>query len=209
MAGRAARRLGGIMRNVVPILAAAVAAFFVPDVARSADLKIVKVNAPAVNCVFDASCTINVSDSVGNLTYSPLGAGARLQSRTFAAKPGTPAAGKTGYLYRVDLSNGSAFSACTMGLVVNFGPAATLPYLPNNQAEVFVITTGGLGSVGLKSAEQAGDVITFTFEKYLCAGQTSFFFGLASAKGPIAASATLFNFGTPPVVQVDARVPQH
>lgn len=188
---------------------AAVAALFVPAAAQSADLKIVNVNAPKINCVFQATCTVTVADSVGNLTYSPLGSGARLQSRTFAAAAGTPGAGKTAYLYRVDLTNGSAFSDCTIGLVVNFGPVATLPYLPNNQAEVFVITTGGLGSVGLKSAEQAGDVITFTFEKYLCAGQTSFFFGLASAKGPVTSSATLFNVGTPPVVQVAARVPQH
>jgi hypothetical protein len=188
---------------------AAAAALSALDGASASTLKVVNVNAPAINCVFDATCKIVVSDTVGNLTFTPLGAGARLQSRTFAAKAGTPAAGHTGYLYRVDLTNGAGFTECTAGLVVNFGPVATLPYAPNNQAQVFVVTTGGLGSVGIKSAEQDGGVITFTFDKYLCAGQTSFFFGLAAVKAPVAATAVLFGIGEPAFVQVDARVPQH
>lgn len=196
------------MKFIAGILAV-ITALFAPGAAQAAALKVVNVNAPAVNCVFDATCKIIVSDTVGNLTFTPLGNGARLQSRTFAAKPGTPAAGKTGYLYRVDLTNGAGFTECTAGLVVNFGPVASLPYAQPGTSEVFVITTGGLGSVGVKSAQQDGDVITFIFDKYLCAGQTSFFFGLAAAKGPVMASATLFGMGEPAFVQVDARVPQH
>jgi hypothetical protein len=187
----------------------AIAALFTLGAALAANLKVVNVNAPAVNCVFDASCTIVVTDSVGNLTFTPLGNGARLQSRTFTAKPGTPAAGKTGYLYRVDLTSGAGFTECTAGLVVNFGPVASLPYAQPGTSEVFVITTGGLGSVGIKSAEKDGDVITFTFDNYLCAGKTSFFFGLAAATAPMATTATLFGIGNPPFVAVGARVPQH
>lgn len=187
----------------------AIAALFTLSTAHAAALKVVNVNAPAVNCVFDASCTIVVTDTVGNLTFTPLGAGARLQSRTFVAKPGTPAAGKTGYLYRVDLTSGAGFTECSAGLVLNFGPVASLPYAQPGTSEVFVITTGGLGSVGLKSAEKNGDVITFTFDKYLCAGKTSFFFGLAAATAPMATTATLFGIGHPPFVAVNARVPQH
>jgi hypothetical protein len=93
--------------------------------------------------------------------------------------------------------------------VVNFGPVASLPYAQPGTHEVFVITTGGLGSVGLKSAEKDGDVITFTFDNYLCAGKTSFLFGLAAATAPMATSATLFGIGNPPLVAVGARVPQH
>jgi hypothetical protein len=43
----------------------------------------------------------------------------------------------------------------------------------------------------------------------LCAGQTSFFFGLAAKKPPVAATATLFGIGATPFVQAAARVPQH
>ena len=177
--------------------------------AQAAALNIVTVNAPAVNCVFDASCTVEVSDAVGNLTYTPLGGGARLQSRTFAAKAGTPGAGKTAYLYRVDLTSGTGFTECLAGLVINFGPIAKLPYVGNSTSDVFVITQGGLGTIGVKSAEQDGDVITFNFSDYLCAGQTSFFFGLAAVKTPMASEATLFGIGSPPFVQTTAQVPTH
>ncbi len=93
--------------------------------------------------------------------------------------------------------------------MLNFGPVAKLPYAGNSPSDVFVVTQGGLGSVGLKSAEQDGDVITFSFSNYLCAGQTSFFFGLAAAKAPTAGAAMLFGIGSPPFVQTAAQVPTH
>jgi hypothetical protein len=196
------------MKFIIARLAAAAALFALSE-AQATTLKVVNVNAPAINCVFDATCKIVVTDSVGNLTFTPLGNGARLQSRTFAAKAGTPAAGKTGYLYRVDLTNCAGFTECAAGLVVNFGLVASLPYAQPGTSEVFVVTTGGLGSIGIKSAEQDGDVITFLFSDYLCAGKTSFFFGIASTKTPKSSSATLFGMREPAFVQVEARVPQH
>ncbi len=48
------------------------------------------------------------------------------------------------------------------------------------RAAVFVVTSGGLGTVGLKSAVQAGVKIAFTFTAPVCPGATSYFFGLAS-----------------------------
>lgn len=197
------------MKFVYSIFAAAIAVFHVSPAAYAGSLKVVNVNAPAINCVFEATCKVIVNDSIGNLTYTPLGNGARLQSRTFPAHAGTPGVGKTAYLYRVDLTNGAGFTECTAGLVLNFGPVAKLPYLPNNQADVFVITSGGLGTVGIKDAQQTGDVIVFTFTEYLCAGKTSYFFGLAASTAPKLTSATLFGIGNPPLVQVDVRVPQH
>jgi hypothetical protein len=89
------------------------------------------------------------------------------------------------------------------------GPVVKLNYPQGQLAHVFVITQGGIGSVGIKSAEQDGDVITFTFSNYLCAGQSSFFFGLTAPNGPHNSRATLFGIGTPPFVQADARVPIH
>lgn len=74
---------------------------------------------------------------------------------------------------------------------------------------MFVVTQGGLGSVGIQSAEQDGDVITFTFDKYLCPGQTSYFFGLAAQKTPVMSTATMFAIGPMAFIQTEARVPQH
>ena len=92
---------------------------------------------------------------------------------------------------------------------------AKLPYQANQLADVFVVTTGGLGTISLKSAEKFGSVIVFELKKQLClAGgpdikNTTFFFGLAADAVPMAISAQIYSAGTPPLYTVDARVPTH
>ena len=195
------------MKFATALLAAA--ALLAPTIAEAAALTVVKVAAPAVNCVFDASCTVVVNDSVGTLQNSPLGGGAFLQSRTYAGKPGTPGAGTTAYEYRLALNQGAGYTECQVGLVINFGPVKQLTYPANQPGHVFVVTQGGLGSVGIASAQQDGDVITFTFDKPLCAGQTTYFFGLAATAAPQNRAATLFGYGSPPFVQTTVRTPTH
>jgi hypothetical protein len=181
------------------------------------NLKIVEVNAPAVNCVFRANCTIVVTDSIGHIAMPQLDVPntAWLQSRTFTAEAGTPAAGKTGYLYRISLTEASGTGECLYGLVLNFGPVAKLPYAPGTMADVFVITTGGLGTIGIKSATKTGDVIEFELAKPLCLSEspsinnTTFFFGLAAATAPMATQAHLWAPGDPAFYEVAARVPTH
>ena len=172
-------------------------------------LTVVEVNAPAVNCVFNASCTVVVEDSTGSTQFTAFGAGGFLQSRTYPGQPGTPGAGLTAYEYRIDLSQALGFTECVAGLVLNFGPVQKLTYPTNQPAHVYVVTQGGIGSVGIESAEQDGDVITFNFKSYLCAGASTFFFGMAAPKGPQSATAVLFKYGYPPFLQIDARTPQH
>jgi hypothetical protein len=118
----------------------------------------------------------------------------------------------------VSLTQASGTADCLLGLVLNFGPVAKLPYKgPGQNADVFVITTGGLGTIGLKSAEKTGDVIDFAFGKPLCLDgppdikNTTFFFGLAADKAPAAKliDATIYALGTPPFYAVQARVPEH
>jgi hypothetical protein len=189
----------------------------VPAAARAQLLTVVEVNAPAVNCVFNPSCVITVSDTVGYIALPYLAAPrtAWLQSRTFTGAAGTPGAGKTGYMYRISLTEAAGSADCLGGLVLNFGPLAKLPYLNNQLADVFVVTTGGLGTISLKSAERFGNVIVFELAKKLClAGgadikNTTFFFGLAADAVPMAISAQIFSIGTPPLYNVDARVPVH
>jgi hypothetical protein len=207
-ATRARVRREGDMKSGSVILVAA-AALCAPATAHAAALTVVEVGAPAVNCVFNSSCTVVVNDSVGTLQYTPLGNGAFLQSRSYPGQPGTPGAGATAYEYRVDLTQATDFTECLAGLVVDFGPVKKLTYPTNQPGDVFVTTQGGIGSVGIKSAEQDGTVIVFSFSKYLCAGQTSYFFGMAATTAPQAGSATLFGFGSPPFVQTSVRAPQH
>jgi hypothetical protein len=180
-------------------------------------LTVVTVAAPGVNCVFSANCTITVTDSVGQLPLANLNTPntAWLQSRTFTAAAGTPGAGKTGYEYRLDMTQASGSLECIGGIVVNFGPVAQLPYKNNQLAHVYVITQGGLGTIALGDVEQDGDVITFNFSKAICATQqanatlTTFFFGLASVNVPVPISAGVFATGNPPFYSIPARAPKH
>jgi hypothetical protein len=180
-------------------------------------LKIVTVSAPAINCVFNATCTLTVTDSSGNLDMPFLATPgtAWLQSRTFTGAAGTPGAGLTGYEYRLSMTQAAGFSDCVLGLVIDFGPVTKLPYTTGTLSDVYVVTGGGVGTIGLKSADQDGNIITFEFDKPVCvppgpsSTATTFFFGLASPNPPKAISAGLFALGTPPYYAVDARAPNH
>jgi hypothetical protein len=193
------------------------ALIFMSLAAQAQLLTVVEVGAPAVNCVFDPSCTITVNDTVGFIPLPYLAAPktAWLQSRTFTGAPGTPAAGKIGYMYRISLTQAAGTADCLGGLVVNFGPVAKLPYKDNQLSDVFVVTTGGLGTISLKSAEKFESVIEFTLEKQLCLSggpdlnNTTFFFGLAADAAPTPITAQIFSTGTPPLYNVDTRAPAH
>jgi hypothetical protein len=204
-------------KTVLVSAAAAIVLMSLP--AQAQKLTVVEVGAPAVNCVFHPSCTITVTDSVGhiNLPNIEKPGTAWLQSRTYTGAPGTPGAGKTGYEYRVSLTEAAGSAECLGGLVLNFGPVAKLPYKGGALADVFVITTGGLGTIGLSSAERFGNVIVFEFSPQLCLDgaasikNTTFFFGLAADTEPESKpiAAQIFAIGNPPLYEVEARVPKH
>jgi hypothetical protein len=203
--------------RILRVAAGAVAALALGvAVARAQPLTVVEVNAPAVNCVFHPACIITVSDTVGFIPLPFLAApNTAFLPRIFSGAPGTPAAGRAGYMYRISLTQAAGSGNCLGGLVLNFGPALKLPYAPDKVADVFVITSGGLGSIGLKSAERFGEVIVFELAKPLCLdggpnlANTTFFFGLAADSPSRATSAQIFSSGNPPLYSVDARVPNH
>jgi len=209
-----------IVRIIAGVATAAAALAFASTATRAQVLTVVEVNAPAINCVFNPSCTITVTDSVGyiGLPFLTVEKTAWLQSRTYSAAPNTPGAGKTGYEYRVSLTEASGTSECLTGFVLNFGPHAKLPYKNNQLADVFVVTTGGLGTIGIKSAEKFGNVVEFVFSKGLCLEggppnikNTTFFFGMAAANAPAVKpiEAMINGIGSPPNYPVEARVPVH
>jgi hypothetical protein len=181
-----------------------------PPAAHATDLIIVNQSALTFVCIFDADCSNSVvpRDMVALPAAQP-GSDPRLRSLSFPAKAGTPGAGNHAYLYRVDLSQSPASTECVVGLVINFGEPARLPFDVSNVAHVFVIANGGGGTVGVKSAEQDGGVIQFSFAKAVCGGDSSLFFGLASKNPPEASPATLFGYGTPPIMHATAQAPKH
>jgi hypothetical protein len=189
-----------------------------PSAASAAPLSVVTVSAPDINCVFDTDCTVTVTDSVATIAIPNLIAGAaRLQSRTYVGKPGAQAAGKTGYEYRLDLTTAVTSNefSCVTDLEIDFGEITKLHYdRLRPRDDVFVVAQGGVGTIGILFAEQAGPVITFTFSQPVCAGntpgtgQSTFFFGLASEYAP---KGIVAHVGVPalPPADVRARAPDH
>jgi hypothetical protein len=180
-------------------------------------LKVVNVGAPSINCVFDPSCTVTVTDTTDTIPI-PAGGTNFLQSRTFVGKPGSPANGFYAYEYRIDLSNaiGITYIPCISSMTIEFGPVvSSLDYDSDGVTgdQVYVVTSGGLGSVGLASAEKDGDDVTFNFSPPVCAGghpgggQSTFFFGLVSTQPPRPITATVKET-TGTVYDVQARAPQ-
>jgi hypothetical protein len=176
--------------------------------AQAAPLSVVDVAAPAINCVFNATpipnapppaCQVVVNDSIG--VFTPPGdiGVARLQSRTYPGTAPAPAAGDMAFVYRVDLTTVKGVTAanCVTKLALKFGPVVKLQYGPSGDSDIFVVTTGGLGSVKIASADEVGGTITFTFASPVCPGDTSYFFGLASKSvKPVAGKATVsFSLG--------------
>jgi hypothetical protein len=174
--------------------------FLTPHAAKAATLKIVNVGAPAINCVFNASCTVGVSDLKDNFPLSAGGTGI-FQSRTFKGVTGSPAAGLFAYEYRLDLRNAVGVTAlsCVDWVSVNFGPVVNnLDFSSDKRSDqVFVVSNGGQGTIGLASAVQTGSTIRFKFKTPVCAGSTpgkgdsSFFWGLVSKKPASSITATI------------------
>ena len=207
---RAAKTIG---QSVAFLLALA------PFVVQAAPLSFVNVGAPAINCVFNPSCTVTVTDSVDTIAVSPLvwTGTARLQSRTFVGAAGSPAAGKTAYEYRVDLTQAVSDGEvpCVTDISIDFGPVTKLQYNKVGPLDdVYVVTKGGLGTIGLYAVEHTGNVISFVFNQPVCAGtspgkgHTSYFFGLTSAHPPHAITAGVSVPGLLPI-DVKARAPAH
>jgi hypothetical protein len=184
--------------------------------AQAQVLTVVEVGAPAVNCVFQTDCKIPVTDTTGNILFPTIGSGtAWLQSRTFAGEAGAPGAGTTGYEYRISMTQASGSSDCVVSFTLNFGPHKQLPYKNSQLADVYVVTSGGLGTISLAKAERFGDVIEFTLSKPLCVDgpanikNTTYFIGLAATAAPMHVNAHLAATGSTPIYSVDARVPTH
>jgi hypothetical protein len=175
-----------------------------PFVVEAAPLKVVNVSAPAINCVFDSSCTVTVNDTTDNITMSTGGTGF-LQSRSYKGSAGSPAAGLFAYQYRIDLRNAVGLTAisCIDSMTISFGPVvSTLNYGGDAKPDqVFVVTGGGIGSIGIASAAQTGKNIKFNFTSPICEGSSpgkgdsSFFWALVSKTPPQFVTATLHETG--------------
>jgi hypothetical protein len=160
-----------------------------PAAAQSVPLFPAQLSAANIEALFGAQGSEEVTD----IPLPGINGKAVLQSRVIRAAPGSRAEGRFAYQYRLDLSNAATFVdiSCVTNLSVKFGPIEKLPYAPNSLRDVYEIKQGvPSNQVGFTSAVQTGDLVTFTFERPICAsdgkslGDTSFAFGLASRDSP-------------------------
>jgi hypothetical protein len=162
--------------------------------AQNVPLSVVNVGAPAVNCVFNnanaPACQVSPVDSVGTFALPKDTGPAQLQSRTYPGKAPAPAAGDMAYVYRLDLTKVKG-KTCVSSLTLLSGPVIVkLPYSPAGNSDVFVVTSGGPGTVGIGSAVQTGAEVFFQFSSPVCPGAMSHFFGFASTVlNPVSSTA--------------------
>ena len=180
--------------------------FALAPAAEAAPLKVVNVGAPAINCIFTTAspCTIGVSDTSADVPTSGGGTG-RLQTRTFKGLAGSPGDGLFAYEYRLNLMDATSATnvTCIDWMSISFGPVInTLDYDRDQKPDqVFVVTSGGVGTIGLASAVQTADTIRFKFSKAVCAGSapakgdSSFFWGLVSKSPPKDVTAIMHETG--------------
>lgn len=201
-------------------------AFFSAALAAT-PLTIVQVQEHALACLLSANCVVNSTLTNSTFTLTGVAGNGVLHTRTAAVTAGV-AAGETIYAYRVDMTaarqSATGGSVCVKNMTINFGPDSPLAYIPATAAngaisgDVFVISSGGPGTVGLASATRNGNAITFVFSTPICptmpaithvaAGTSSFLFGLAAPTAPKAGVALLA--ASPTVTATPAtRIPTH
>lgn len=186
--------------------------------AKAVTLTVVTVGAPAINCVFDPGCTAMVNDTTAPIPLTGTTGSGFLQSRSLRGSPDSRAVGLYIYQYRVDLRNAAGVTNidCVTSVTLNFGPVvSTLDFNGDGTSDqVFVVTSGGVGSIGVASADKVGSHITFNFGSPVCAGrspgagQSSFFWGLVSSREPRFVSANVTRTSGS-ALNVEARAPRY
>ncbi|HYK00642.1 MAG TPA: hypothetical protein VE974_02730 [Thermoanaerobaculia bacterium] len=151
---------------------------------------VVNTSAPSIHCVYNPSCTMSGTDLISTMAN-----GGKIVSRYYQGQAGSPAAGKWVYRYRIDMTNAvGALSLPYVSLlsIPNWGTVLSYDYNFDTVAtdEVFVVTSGGLGTVGLSNA---GIIYGITFFNPVDnvyggsspgTGESSYFFGLISPYPP-------------------------
>ena len=151
----------------------------------------VNTSAPAINCVFSTTCSISVTDLGSDMPN-----GGRIQSRIFQGQPGSPAAGKYVYEYRINMTNAVGILSVPWAnalWISNWGPVLSYDYNFDAVAtdQVFVVTAGGIGTEAPTLASYSAPWTYFQFQNAVYGGsfpgdgESSYFFGLVSNYPPV------------------------
>lgn len=173
----------------------AVLAVSVPAMAYN----VVNTSAPQINCLYvtTSPCTMVVTENVSSFTVAGAAGNGELQSRIFQGQPGSTAAGKWLYRYRVIMTNAYGFTYTPWVdyvAIYNFGPPRQYDYNFDGIAtdEVFNVTVGGIGTKPVTHAWMPYPNWTyFHFAGGVYSGsgpgngESSYFFGITSDYPPV------------------------
>ena len=159
---------------------------------------IVSTSAPSINCVFSTTCSVSVTDMVSTMSN-----GGKIQSRIFQGQPGSPAAGKYVYEYRINMSDAVGVLSIPWAnalWIYDWGPVLSYDYNFDSvwTDQVFVVTSGGIGTKSPTSAGNVGAWINFQFSNAVFGGsfpgdgESSYFFGLVSSYPPVTKTGWIY-----------------
>jgi hypothetical protein len=149
-----------------------------------------------VHCLFSTSCSVTVTDYGSDFAVSGGSGYGNLQSRVFQAQPGSTAAGKWVYEYRINMGPvaGIVHQPYVDQLAINtWGTVLTYDYNGNGIVtdDVFNITSGGVGTKAVTSSYLSSPWTYFVLSNpvyagnYPGGGESSYFFGLVSTQAPV------------------------
>jgi hypothetical protein len=149
-----------------------------------------------VQCLFSTSCSVTVTDYVAEFAVSGGSGNGRLQSRVYQGQPGSAAAGKWIYEYRINLGPVGGIVNVPYAdqlAIASWGTVRQYDYNSDSIAtdHVFNITSGGLGTKAVTSAFLSSPWTYFVLSNPVYAGnfpgggESSYFFGLVSDNAPV------------------------
>jgi hypothetical protein len=149
-----------------------------------------------VQCLFSTTCSVTVTDNVSEFAVSGGSGNGRLQSRIYQGQPGSVAAGKWIYEYRINLGpvGGIVYTPYADQMAIaSWGTLRQYDYNSDSVAtdHVFNITSGGIGSKAVTFAFLSSPWSYFVLNNpvysgnYPGGGESSYFFGLVSDQAPV------------------------
>ena len=132
---------------------------------QAQSLKLLNVNDPGIYCRFSPDCHVAPVETSSSFTPTNLAAACVLQSRSFAGN-GMDAAGTYGYEYRIVLNNAGAQGDNFLtvdSLTLHFDSPQSFAFGGHASNQVWVVATGGPGSLAPGSASLSGTNIVVKF----------------------------------------------
>jgi hypothetical protein len=215
----------GQLQQIAPMktrLFFVVAGIFAAAGVHAQSLQLLNANYPGILCRFSPDCHVTPTSDSSSFDITNFAATCVLESRSFLGN-GMDAHGVYGYEYRVILNNhgerGTNYLTVD-SLTLNFDSLQSFAFGQHASNQVWIVTSGGPGSVAPGAAEMTESNVVVQFNPPLVLATltnnsvSTYFFGMASKNRPQVTTAILSgSTQTPPddaipfKAEMEARTP--